>query len=148
MMTKKKLIQYSCKMNKMNKIRLKDCLYRGFYFNITHVKTIYYCVICQSFSQLLCDQLKLDILSDLLTLMSVLIKVGVVTLELNITSRKPMQEEKVLWPKAYKKCPHCKAGELSSRISRPGYMKLVFWKRVKRYKCDNCERKIYLFGRL
>ena len=59
-----------------------------------------------------------------------------------------MEEEKLLWSKAYKKCPSCKVGELSSRIPRPGYMKLVFWKRVKRYKCDNCDRKVYLYGSL
>jgi len=57
-------------------------------------------------------------------------------------------EEKKQWPKAYMKCPYCNNGELSYRIARPTYMKLVFWKRVKRYKCDYCDRKVYLYGSL
>jgi len=46
--------------------------------------------------------------------------------------------------KDYKKCPVCLVGRLDKRIPRNFIFKYVlFWKDVKRYKCNNCGTKVY-----
>jgi len=56
--------------------------------------------------------------------------------------------EENLWLKMYKKCPHCTHGVLADRVRRAPMMKLVFWINVKRYRCNNCDRKTYVFSKL
>lgn len=50
--------------------------------------------------------------------------------------------------KTYKKCPHCKRGDLDSRIRRGTLVKsFLFWADLKRYSCGSCGRKVYMVGK-
>ena len=45
------------------------------------------------------------------------------------------------------KCKKCHRGVLDSRVKRPLLIKVtVFWLPIKRYKCNCCDKKTYLFG--
>jgi CRP-like cAMP-binding protein len=49
--------------------------------------------------------------------------------------------------KVYKKCPHCKDGELDIRVKRSKLVKFfLFFLPLKRYACSSCERKVYLLN--
>jgi len=44
-------------------------------------------------------------------------------------------------------CPKCKKGVLSSRIKRSWAIKiLLFWLPLKRYRCNYCSEKVYMFN--
>jgi len=45
-----------------------------------------------------------------------------------------------------KKCPKCKKGELDTRVKRSFLVKtFLFWKAVKRYKCNYCGKSSYVY---
>jgi DNA-directed RNA polymerase subunit RPC12/RpoP len=47
--------------------------------------------------------------------------------------------------KEYQKCPYCKTGFLDSRVKRSFlYKNILFFVKVKRYKCSACNRKKYV----
>lgn len=49
--------------------------------------------------------------------------------------------------KVYKKCPYCKKGMLDTRVKRSRIVKiLLFFVEIKRYACNNCQRKVYMRG--
>ena len=55
--------------------------------------------------------------------------------------------EETKWLKetgTYRKCPHCDTGELAHRVPRHYLVKMIFGNRLRRYKCDNCQRKVYV----
>ena len=44
-------------------------------------------------------------------------------------------------------CKKCHRGVLDSRVKRALLVKLaLFWLPIKRYKCNICDKKTYLFG--
>ena len=44
-------------------------------------------------------------------------------------------------------CKKCHRGVLDSRVKRPLLIKVVlFWLPIKRYRCNFCDKKTYLFG--
>jgi len=44
-------------------------------------------------------------------------------------------------------CKKCNRGVLDTRVRRPLLIKLaLFWLPIKRYKCNFCDKKTYLFG--
>lgn len=46
-----------------------------------------------------------------------------------------------------KKCPKCGEGSLHTRVRKHHLLKmLLFWLPIKRYKCDMCYEKSYIFG--
>lgn len=48
--------------------------------------------------------------------------------------------------KVYKKCPHCKDGQLDTRIRRSAFVRnVLFFLDLKRYACSSCMRKVYTF---
>jgi len=55
-------------------------------------------------------------------------------------------EIKWIYPeKKYWKCPICEIGYLDRRVPRDPFVKyLLFWRDVKRYKCNNCQAKVYI----
>jgi hypothetical protein len=47
----------------------------------------------------------------------------------------------------HQKCKKCHRGVLDSRVKRALLVKVaLFWLPIKRYKCNNCNKKTYLFG--
>jgi hypothetical protein len=45
----------------------------------------------------------------------------------------------------YNRCPICKIGLLDKRVPRDPFVKYVlFFKDVKRYRCNNCYSKVYI----
>ncbi len=45
----------------------------------------------------------------------------------------------------YYKCPHCEKGQLDTRVKRGFFVRNLFlWMNVKRYQCNNCEKKVYI----
>ena len=45
-----------------------------------------------------------------------------------------------------KKCPKCKKGRLHARVPRGFLVKtLLFWLPIKRYRCESCDKKSYVF---
>lgn len=45
----------------------------------------------------------------------------------------------------YERCPICKIGFLDKRVAREPFVKYVlFWKDIRRYRCNNCYRKSYV----
>lgn len=47
--------------------------------------------------------------------------------------------------KEYQKCPFCKTGFLDTRVKRSFlYKNILFFVKVKRYKCSACNRKKYV----
>lgn len=49
--------------------------------------------------------------------------------------------------KERKKCPKCERGELDTRTSRGFIVKtFLFWLPIKRYRCNECWRKSYIYG--
>lgn len=44
----------------------------------------------------------------------------------------------------YRKCPRCNSGDLSHRIPRQIFIKIIFGDTLKRYRCNNCFRKVYV----
>ncbi|MBB3969019.1 transcription elongation factor Elf1 [Mucilaginibacter phyllosphaerae] len=49
--------------------------------------------------------------------------------------------------KQKKTCPHCGRGKLANRARRPALMKAtLFWLPIKRYSCNVCNKKSYVFG--
>lgn len=47
--------------------------------------------------------------------------------------------------KHYNKCPVCKIGFLDTRIHRDPFVKyILFFKDIKRYRCNNCYSKVYI----
>lgn len=48
--------------------------------------------------------------------------------------------------KVYHKCPKCKPGYLDTRVPRDPFVKYVFfWLKVRKYRCNNCQRKMYIW---
>jgi hypothetical protein len=46
-----------------------------------------------------------------------------------------------------KACPHCSKGKLTNRARRPILVKAtLFWLPIKRYSCNLCEKKSYVYG--
>jgi len=46
-----------------------------------------------------------------------------------------------------KKCRKCKRGKLDTRAKRGVFVKtFLFWLPIKRYRCDTCYKKSYVFG--
>lgn len=46
-----------------------------------------------------------------------------------------------------RKCPRCGKGLLDTRVPRAFWVKLfLFWLPIKRYRCDNCNKKIHVYG--
>jgi len=46
-----------------------------------------------------------------------------------------------------KKCPKCETGILKERVNRPlGFKIFLFWLPFKRYQCNTCAKKTYVFG--
>jgi len=44
-------------------------------------------------------------------------------------------------------CKKCSQGVLDSRARRPALVKLLFfWLPIRRYKCNYCDRKTYVYG--
>jgi hypothetical protein len=44
-----------------------------------------------------------------------------------------------------KQCPKCKEAQLSERVKRSLWVKiLLFWLPIKRYKCNKCGKKSYI----
>jgi len=44
------------------------------------------------------------------------------------------------------KCPKCGQGFLNSRVKRPAAVKdFLFWLPLKRYKCNKCAKKTYMW---
>jgi hypothetical protein len=44
-------------------------------------------------------------------------------------------------------CKKCRKGLLQSRVKRAFLIKIaLFWLPIKRYKCNYCDKKSYLFG--
>lgn len=47
--------------------------------------------------------------------------------------------------KVHKKCPHCKDGQLDTRVRRNPLVKtFLFFLELKRYSCSSCMRKVYI----
>lgn len=47
--------------------------------------------------------------------------------------------------RTYRECPKCHQGELDTRIPRgPLFKHFLFWLPYKRYRCSNCQAKIYI----
>lgn len=58
-----------------------------------------------------------------------------------------LQDNWLYAQKTYVQCPKCKKGLLDTRIHRGALVKLfLFWIPLKRYRCSNCEAKVYLKG--
>jgi hypothetical protein len=46
-----------------------------------------------------------------------------------------------------KRCRKCNGGKLDSRVKRGVLVKtFLFWLPIKRYRCDFCKKKSYVFG--
>jgi len=59
-----------------------------------------------------------------------------------------MDNTSLIWLKEerkYQKCPACKKGFLSQRVKSFKLYKLIPFTKVKRYKCDNCEKAVHIF---
>lgn len=49
--------------------------------------------------------------------------------------------------KLNKKCPNCNRGVLKNRAKRPAFIKAtLFWLPIRRYECNYCYKKSYVFG--
>jgi transposase-like protein len=45
----------------------------------------------------------------------------------------------------YQKCPHCKKGDLATRVPRSfSHKYLMFWANFKRYRCDDCNKQAHV----
>jgi len=45
----------------------------------------------------------------------------------------------------YHRCPKCKIGLLDTRVPRDPFVKYVlFFKNIKRYRCNHCYSKVYI----
>lgn len=50
-------------------------------------------------------------------------------------------------PTTRQECKKCHKGVLQSRVKRAFLIKVaLFWLPIKRYKCNYCNKKTYLFG--
>jgi len=71
------------------------------------------------------------------------IKSSVITMNLTPPDKPELQW--VYQTRNYHSCPICKIGLLDTRVQRDPFVKYVlFFKDIKRYRCNNCYSKVYI----
>lgn len=59
--------------------------------------------------------------------------------------RRDLKLDWINQPRTYNRCPKCKVGFLDTRTHRSLFAKtFLFWKEIKRYKCNNCDARVYV----